>query len=568
MNKITLKITSIAAYLFITALSAYAQLEIEVIPYKIENPTPGFTLKEGREYAKLVSLAAAIKKDIIIYPHEKVYSAMEKLSISPQSVITENDLIMIGEQGRADYILIGTLSQSGGTYKSGSILYSIREKRILSKSNVSAGSLFSSAEEEVNEIFFGFPNKRRSFPDNHIDTAILLDLSLQIASEWDSIKKGIRDFADSISDNWAIDTKINIIPFSGKHTLKDTITGISSAISLDNNLKNLMPGGAMSYNNFEKALSFSIKNIPWRRKSDKLLIIITNSEDAESRFPQRYAMSAKLKNIAVRTISLGLLKGEALESMKEFSVISAGRHSTAAYHQRLFNENGNPVDIFYQGGRIFNSLVFDKRWKDGLFTNNKEKNYSNWEKPRPFLNEIFFNTEKYNITPYNLEKNYPLITGSAIISSAGLENNIDSIMRNIGDSFEYTSGAFKFKKSIAKAQISDGNISLWIRIKEDDDLEFFRAQAARSSFFPLGAVIQKNPDEPYGISLHPDSYITGFTDEYLPQLIKTSLTTAIKDPYSLINNGLFTPPVWFLNVKIERIEKYKNEQDIRGSAGP
>ncbi len=568
MNKINLKITSVIIYLLITAVNSYAQLEIEVIPYKIENPSENLTLEHGREYAKLVSLAAAIKKDIIIYPHEKVQAEIKKLSINPQHVITENDLIMIGEQGRADYILLGTLSRSKGNYNSGSVLYSIRDKRIMSKSNVSAGNLLAVAEEEINNIFFAFPDKKRSYPDNHIDAVILLDLSFKIAAEWESIQKGIRDFADTVSDNWSIDTKINIVPYSDKYTLSNKITGLSSGQAIDNKLKQLVPGGTMSYKNFEEALSFSIKNIPWRRNSDKLLIIISNSENTEAKFPQRYAVIAKSKKIAVRTISLGLLKGKALESMKEFSVISAGLHNNVTYHQRFYNEKGNPVDVFYQDGRLFHSLVFDTQWKEGLFTKNKENNNSNWEKPKPFLNEIFFNTNKYNINPYNLDKYYPVITDSAIINSARLENNIDSIMRTIGDTFEYTSGRQKYKKSIAKAQISDGNISLWIRIKTDKDLEFFRTQAAKSVSFPIGAVIQKNPDEPYGISMHPDSYITGFTNDYIPQIVKTSLSAIIKDPDSFMNNGLFTPPVWFMNIKIERIEKYEKDQDIRGSFSP
>jgi hypothetical protein len=549
-------------YLQIFSLIAFAQQEIEVIPYKITNPTDNFPVETGKEYAKLVSIAAAISKDILIIPHEKVDTAFKKLSLNSQLTITEDDLIAIGKMGKADNILLGTLSKAKGQYSSESILYSMKSRKIISKCNISSGNLFNLAEEETNEIFFNSPNKKRIITEKQVDAVILVDLSYKISAEWASVKSGIIEFSESVSENWTLNTEINIVPFSEKYSSLNKYSGLKSPQSINEKLKLLIPSGNSSANNFQNALNYSIKNIPWRRGSEKILIIISNSENIKGKYFEQHALAAKAKKIAINSISLGLVKEDALDTIKQFAVIGSGRHYSAAYHQRTFNEKGNPVDVFFQDGRIFQSMVFDDAWKNGLFEENRRKQ-SIIQKPKSFLNEILYDEKKYNINPYNISQYYPALLQINIINKEKLENNISSIMQGIGANFESAFAKSNNKKTISKVQISDGEISLVIQINDEKDLAVLKKKMPFNRYFPLGVVVKKSLNDPYEITFYPDLYCTGFEEEYIPDMIKTSINKIIKDPDYFISNGILTPPVWFLDVKVIKLENMKKDYDIR-----
>ncbi|MBN2400912.1 MAG: VWA domain-containing protein [Spirochaetes bacterium] len=536
--------------------------ETAVIPYKIANPTENFTIETGKEYAKLVSLGAMLSRDVSFIPHNRTDAALKKLSLNSQRIITEENLRKIGRMVNADNVLIGTILKSKGRYTSESILYSIRDREIVSKSRVSSGNLLKLAEEELNEIFYNSPRKIRITTDKQIDAVILTDLSYKVSADWTSIKDGIKKFADNISKNWNLNTQIYIIPFADKYRELHKYSASKSLQSLNEKLNQIKPAGSASAKILQNALNHSVKNIPWRKNSEKILIIISNSENIDGNFLEQYALTAKSKNIAINTISLGLLRENALETLKQFSVVGAGHHYSAAYHQRMFNEKGDKVDVFYQEGRIFYSLVYEDTWKGGLFEDNRRKQ-SIIQKPKSFLSEVLYDEQKYNVHPYNLKKFYPALSSQNIINSETLENNIESIMNKIGSEYENTFSKQKYKKAIAKVQISDGNISLWIQIKDEKDLKIVTENMSAKNYFPLGAVIKKGPNDPYGIIFHPDLYITELGKNYIPDLVKTNINKIIKDPDYYVSNGLLTPPVWFIDIKVEKIENLRREYDVR-----
>ncbi len=541
---------------------AFAQQEIEVIPYKISTPTDNFPVETGKDYAKIISIAAGLSKDIVIIPHERAYASLKKLSLNSQATITENDIIAIGRQGKADCILIGTLSRAGEKYTSESILYSLKSRKIISKCSVSSGDLLNLAEEETNEIFFNSPNKKRTISGKLIDAVILADLSYKTSTEWASIKSGIADFAESVSENWTLDTEISIVPFSEKYASLNKYSNIKSPLSLSEKLKSLLPSGNATLKHFQNALNYSIKNNQWRRNSKKILIIVSNSENIRGKSPEQYALAAKAKKISVNTVSLGLVKNESMDTMKQFASIGSGRFYSAAYHQRIYNEKGNPVDVFYQEGRIFQTFVYDDAWKSGLFEENRRKQ-SIIQKPRSFLNEILYDEKKYTVNPYNLSQYYPALLQINVINKEHLENNISRIMRNIGENFESNYAASTNRRPIAKAIISDGDVSLTIPITDEKDMAFLKKKIPSNKYFPLGVAVKKSPDDPYGISFYPDLLVTGFENESVPDQLKTSISKIMNDPDHFIGSGLLNPPVWFVDVKVLKLENLKKEHDIR-----
>jgi hypothetical protein len=546
-------------FLLLLPSFAFAQ-RLAVIPYKIANPTDNFTIEDGKEYAKLTAIAAALQKGIPLISHQSVEDAFKKLSLNSQRVITENDLVKIGQLSNAEFLIIGTLSKIKSNYKSDSVLYSMWHKKIISKSHVTSGSFFKLAEEEISEIFLEYPDKKEIFTDRQIDAVIMFDLSYKVAAEWESIKAGIKDFTDSISENWDIDTEISLIPFSDTK-IADKYTGLKSAAAVSEKLNKFKPAGGNSGRSFGNALSYSIKNIPWRRKSEKLLIVLSNSEKIEGKFLDQHALTARVKKITINTISLGLMKWDAAEPFRQFSATGSGDHFVVSYHQRFYDENGNPSDLFYQGGRIFHAIAYDDVWKKGLFEDKKKKS-SILDKPRSFLNEIYYDEKKYNIIPYTLSKNYSNIMQKSYLNKEQVEDNITAIFTGIGDNFSEKFSRSAYKKNIAKAQISDGKISLWIKIKDDQELDAIRNYESVRNFFPIGIIVKKSPNDPYGITFQ-QKYIVDFGDDYIPAMLKTSFNSIIKNSDYFTSTGLLNPPVWFVNIKIEKLENLRREYDIR-----
>ena len=559
--KLKNKILILFIFQFLT-INAFAEKEILVVPYKIANPTDNFPIETGKDYAKLIALASATAKEITIIPHERVYYAFKNLSLNQQRVITENDLVSVGRLAGADKILVGTLTKTKGGYSSSSVLYSISDQQIVSKAHATSGSLFKLAEDEMNEIFFDTPKRKRSVTDKHVDVVIMCDLSYKVSTEWPSVKKGIIDLAAAVSDNWTLNTAVNIIPFSDKYTSLHKYTGLNSRPEVASKLNTLLPSGTASVKSFQNALNYSVKSIPWRRNSAKILVIISNSENIEGKYIEQYAIAAKFKKIAVNTIALGLLKGNALETLKQFAAAGSGQHYSAVYHQRMFNEQGNPVDIFCQNGRIFQSLVYDDTWKKGLFEDSGRK-HSVIEKPKSFLNEIYYDDNKYNINPYNLSKHYPALSKMNIINTEQLNNNVAQMMYEIGENFESSYTAVAYRKSIAKVQITDGKVFFWLQIKDDNDLRNIKSKMSGKHYFPLGVVVKRSPNDPYGIKFDSDLLMTNYGDELIPDMIKTNLSSIIKEPDYFMSRGLLTPPVWFVDIKVEKIEDLRKVYDIR-----
>ena len=95
------------------------------------------------------------------------------------------------------------------------------------------------------------------------------------------------------------------------------------------------------------------------------------------------------------------------------------------------------------------------------------------------------------------------------------------------------------------------------------DLAFFENRLSSGFYFPLGFSLRKKQNEPYGISLNPNILITNISSDYIPDMIKTDLKALIKKPDYYIGNGIFKPPIWFVNVKVERIKRERGIRDIR-----
>jgi hypothetical protein len=65
------------------------------------------------------------------------------------------------------------------------------------------------------------------------------------------------------------------------------------------------------------------------------------------------------------------------------------------------------------------------------------------------------------------------------------------------------------------------------------------------------------------MTFNPDYLYTGFDWDGLPQSIRITLDDIQKNPDKFTRNGLFSPPVFFVNVKVDQIDDRNTSGDIR-----
>jgi hypothetical protein len=407
------------------------------------------------------------------------------------------------------------------------------------------------------------PDVSRRTAPRSIDAAVLTDLSYNVSAEWDSLREGIKKFASAVSNNWSIDTKIHIVPVSDSHEIRQEYLQISSSFKLVNVADKLKPRGAAPGKIFKNCMSYAVSNIPWRSGADKILFVISNTAIEDAQFLERYAATARLKGITIYTFSLGLLRSESMDSLRQLSIIGKGTHTAAAYKQRLYNTDAKPIDVFFEAGRLFQSLIHDSRWQEGLFYGVEETRSYNSRRPISFLDEIFYDQTKYKIKPSSIAEQYPLITRAKIISFGKLENNVEFQMKKIGEMSVKIQAGPRVTGNFGKAMLTDGKITLWININTNEELQYFEKRQEAKFFFPLGVSVQSNREESYGITFNPDFYITNLSDEYIPQMMKTGIKKIVDSPDEYMSGGLFRPPVWFIDVRVDMVERYNKIYDVR-----
>ncbi|MDY6932851.1 MAG: VWA domain-containing protein [Spirochaetota bacterium] len=518
----------------------------------------------GKEYAKLLGAAISIKKGLEIYPPTQLQTFLHKLSLNPQRSITEEDLQILSRAIHSDYFLLGGLSWVKDLYLSESILYSIRDQRIVSRSREKSNSLLQLAEKEVASIFYNYTDKTMGeTPDLCLDVALLIDISHSIRSEWRSVNNGVLDLSRSIFDIWNINSRVNIVPMSTDHSYDENLMYHTSLFKIKKGLSNLKPGGICSTQILEKALANTLNNSFWRDNSDKIIIVVMNSILQSGRFLERFALRARGRGIQIFTIGLGWMSHKSMEILERLSIIGKGLHFAASYHQRLFDTSARIIDIFMESGRLFHGRIHRNMWEDGLFESADAVKAGDVGMPKSYLSEILYDEAKYQINAYNMSGFYSILTGMNIIKTYQLENNVSVLLSKVGYHFLETEYKTPVKKTLGRVLLVDEKISFWVDVVNKGDMDFFERLVFLKHYFILGVSLQEKPGEPYGITFNPYHFVTNLSGEYIPDLIRINLKEIVQRSDYYMSNGLCYPPIWFIKVKAEQIIRNKPVNDIR-----
>jgi hypothetical protein len=303
-----------------------------------------------------------------------------------------------------------------------------------------------------------------------------------------------------------------------------------------------------------------VRNIPWRREADKAIVLVSNSPLGKAAFAERYAFAARKKGIALHSVALGMTGRVDAGTLRELAVTGKGRPLAVAYHQRVYDLSGGAIDLYMEGGRLFRGSSA-MPWRDGLY--GTQSGSGRHEQPKTFLSEVFYDESKYGLNPYTMAGLYPEVAGVALVNRDPLENNVDAVLEGLGGRGDGRDGTGKRRPTAGKALLAEGGISLWARVEKPGDMEFFARQQKLGFSFTLGVTVQKKADEPYGFTFGPGSYVTGLSREHLPGMVRATLSDIIARPEYYTDNGLFRPPLWFIDVKVEKSEPSGAVPDIR-----
>ena len=341
--------------------------ELAVIPYRVGNPSSDFPESTGGEYARVLTVASLLmKEDVEVTSPREIETDLDRMKISTQEVITRDDLDLLGRTRRIDYFLAGNLSRKGGRYISESVLYSVREGRVIARAGVEDEDLLGLAGKEIREALVVYRNRKTvREPDQGgatEDALFLLDTSYRMSADWATVRDAVVGYAAELIDTRRADTRVYIVPFSDRAAYATSSVSVNSIASVRSELDKLKPAGSAGGGDFIKSLKYALNSVRWRA-GGRTLVIISNSRFG-SREAETFAVMARKKGIRIRAISLGGIPGEGSEVLDRIANSNGGVHAHASYHQRLYNADGEPVEVYMENGRLFRSRLPGSRMEN------------------------------------------------------------------------------------------------------------------------------------------------------------------------------------------------------------
>lgn len=507
--------------------------EIAVVPYRAESSGIN-EVDAGEEYGKIIGLVARVKYGDRLYSSVQVARDMREFRIDPSSTITADDLMTIGKKRYMDYILTGTVFKGEGGYSASSLLFSPSKGRVISRSKVSAKTLYALAERDMEELYNYHVPQQKRLAASTADFVLLIDSSYYNADELASVKDSVLFIADRLYNSMP-GSRICIITFSEKrqHVAHEWCGGIAKVHSV---LSEIKAYGRGTDEGLAQAMRFIARDL--RFKADnRCLWIYTNTPLAAGK------LVTEAREIAAKKLELVIVAGARISPSGTGygSVAESARGSVhyAAYHQVFTDHMQTEHHLFFEKGKVYVSAA-KQNWREGV-------------------KQLKLRTiEKESALPSHLGA-IAREQGYTVMGSSALETNIVEIT-----GARYETHKFLAKSSLTLARVLLGyeGTSVWCDITNRKDLEFFRRQQNSGFSFFLGLRVKEDPNSPFGSTIIPD-YFYDIEPEAVPAVLRASLKTILGNPKKYAREGFLSPPLWFANVTVLEIRELKAENDIR-----
>lgn len=547
----------ILASSFFCAVYAKTAASIE---YKIDNPDSSFTAEDGRNYAKLMGIAATALKNIEIYNPIQLEKDLGGIGIYPQKRITGEDLSTLCNTRYIDMVICGKLFRISKGFRSESVLYSSSTKSVIARSTSTASSLNELAGKDARNLLSAIRDKPAKSQSRVRQIAVLFDNSYNMSPEMDEAKSALKDFSLQIFSDFPGST-VHIIPYNSKQPPQKLDQPAATLISAESLLSKIKPAGANNEASFSYALNFAVENVVWNPTAVKSILVVSNSPFTDSLNASRYARRAANKKIRINAIILGKTPPSSSVNYSRICDMTGGFSADVSYRQTMYDTKGDDFYLYLERGRLFEGLAETDEWQNGIFRYPEKKRFG-YAKSPDFAEELF-PPRGYTLSPYSLEDFYRKNGQRGFVRIKPIESNIRKSAALFAAKYFQDSGASRGTK-LARVLVSQGGVSVWTDIYDKESLDFFTGKKTLGYSLPLGIIIKPDKNEPYGFTFDSSSYITSLSGDYIPDSIRTSLAEIAKNPKKFMEGGLLRPSIWFIEVKVEDIRLIESADDIRG----
>jgi hypothetical protein len=540
----------------LAATAATNEPELAVLPYAVDTIERDFSADDGSDYAKLVALGASVEKGIRVYSARETMKDLSRLGLDPQGRITKEDLSSFCKSRYLPYAAVGRISKTSKGYAAESVLYSADRNAVVGKASVKGRTLAECATRETEELFSRFDDAVHGEQTSARDIALVLDTSYAVSGDWKEISEGLTSLVSTLVDDYPGST-VHLVPFSDSFALKSPFPSIETVPAMKEALSTVKLKGLPNGRAFASALSFALENTQWQIDAERSLLVIAQSP-VEGQSLDRYASRAKKLRVRAHVVVLGNLSPRDTELYRRLAQITGGTFFAVSYRQTLFDNKGNEYYLYLNKGRLFTGDTKDPSWKDGV-VRSAEKG-SRYAVLPSYADEIAVKDDAH-ITPVTMAEYYRKAGMRSVLNSGELESNVsECVERLTAHSSPRSDNA---ARPAGRVLLSHGGVSIWVSVIDKKDLEFFRDKKELGFVFPLGVRIMLKKDEPFGMTFNPKQFITGIDWDDLPSAVRVDLERLVKDPAKYARNGFLSPPLYFVNVKVDEVDDRVKKNDIR-----
>ena len=328
-----------------------AAADTAVIPYKVQSPSRECPVSNGAEYAKLMGIAAAVKKGFTIYAPADLDRDLASTGINPQETVTAEDIGSIVRRRSLDYIISGTLSHTENGFFAESVIYSASRSGVIARSRVEAPTLLECAAEDMRVLMTQFPTETNEARLNAVDCVVVLDTSYNMAPEWASVKQGLASFSGTLFDQFS-GSRVFIVPF-GDAAPAPNLNDCTSVFALKNELDDIKLKGGAPGKKLLAAIDYAVSNAPWSGTSARMILVVSNTPMGKTPFPEKTALRARKKGISIYPVCMGKASRDGGDVYTRIAAAGNGARFDTTYHQRLITHKGEPVRALYGAGPCF-----------------------------------------------------------------------------------------------------------------------------------------------------------------------------------------------------------------------
>ncbi|MFW5808561.1 MAG: hypothetical protein ACOCWH_05880 [Spirochaetota bacterium] len=513
--------------------------ELGVIPYRLESSGMPVSQEITGEYPKYIGLASTVGRKLELYKHYQLKRDMRSLGITAADALTEDECALLAKRRMLSHIISGTVYRVDDGYLARSFLFSASQNTIVARSNVKGRTLAELAEADAVQLF-RFDMKQAASKQKTYDSAVLLDTSFNMSEEFAAVREGLLSHYGNLFADWPR-SRLYIQAFNSLQTAESP-KELSSRASLRDFLGSVSLRGGNTDDSIRNSLRSLVSNIPWRNRTQKYALLITNSPVRDTTSFIRYVNAASSRNITVHVLLGARVDSGSRAGYVNIAEPTGGRVMDLTYHRVFRDHQNREQHFYYRAGRIYTSA----------------EEYVQWRTNRPLASLQQQFPGQSRITPYSFDDVYRKQMDGVIVSSSSLESNAAFLLNDL-----YAGYSRQESGSVGRVLFEELGTTIWSDVADARMLESFQKMKQAGMTFIIGVRLVPDGRSPYGYSFHSRMYESAYGIDDVPRDLVVPLKKLLSAPEQYAGSGFLKPPLYFINVKISEVRSQTEKRDIR-----